>query len=85
MDYVPKWRTISQGLNLFGICNNKNWNAFKNEVVFKSLMNIKIPQNGYIFNMIEISSEIRCKYTTKVSYDSKIREETGNTVEYYDS
>ena len=106
---APKWRIISQGLNLFGICNNGKCAAFKKEVVFKTL-NGEIPQEGFIFDMIERSSEIRCPIckkiflpTTcgfykceyqfigekledweKVSYDSKTKESTGNTVEYYE-
>lgn len=31
---APKWRHVSKGLNLFGICQNKSCKAFQNEVIY---------------------------------------------------
>ena len=62
---APKWRIISKGLNLFGICKNKKCDAFKNEVVFKTLDG-EIQQEGYIFDMIESRSKIRCPICNKI-------------------
>ena len=57
---APKWRSVTQGLNLFGICKNVECNAYNNEVIFKvginkkynlqeNVLNIKCPMcNGII-------------------------------------
>ena len=34
-DSAPKWRTVKEGLNLFGICKNTKCEAFDEEVIYK--------------------------------------------------
>ena len=36
---APKWRKVSKGLNIFGICNNPKCEAFKKEVVYPLKLN----------------------------------------------
>ena len=60
-DKAPAWRSVEEGLNLFGLCENKECKAYKKEVVHKvgitnkkynlqeNVLNIKCPMcNGLI-------------------------------------
>ena len=40
-DSAPKWRSVTKGLNLFGICKNGKCIAHNKEVVFKVGINQK--------------------------------------------
>lgn len=58
---APKWRIISEGLNIFGICQNPDCEAKNKEVIFRALKgNSTLPENGMIFNMIENVENIKC-------------------------
>jgi len=64
---APKWRTISEGLNIFGICENSKCEAYKKEVIFRALKSVgSLPENGMIFNMIENVDNIRCPICNKI-------------------
>ena len=58
---APKWRVISEGLNFFGICKNRECEAHKNEVIFRILKDGgSLPEEGLIFDMQEKRAEIKC-------------------------
>ena len=63
---APNWRILSKGLNLFGICQNKNCQAYKKEVVFKTNQKGHLPKEGMIFDMIESSNKIKCPICDKI-------------------
>ena len=43
---APKWRMVTEGLNLFGLCINRNCVAFNKEVVDSKSNNIKWTKRG---------------------------------------
>ena len=59
---APKWRIISTGLNLFGICQNKKCQAYEKEVIFRTCL----PENGMIFDMVENCNTIKCPICSKI-------------------
>jgi len=64
---APKWRVISEGLNIFGICENPKCEAYKKEVIFRALKSDEpLPENGMIFNMLENVDSIRCPICNKI-------------------
>jgi hypothetical protein len=64
---APKWRVISEGLNIFGICENPDCEAYKKEVIFRALKgNRHLPEKGMIFNMIENVLNIKCPMCNKI-------------------
>ena len=58
---APKWRIISEGLNIFGICYNKDCLAYKKEVIKIVFLN-----GGIIFDMIKRANEIKCPICNKI-------------------
>ena len=58
-DSAPKWRTVKKGLNLFGLCQNKNCEAFDKEVVHKVGINLK-------YNLQENVLNIKCPMCNKL-------------------
>ena len=63
----PKWRVISEGLNIFGICENPDCKAYKEEVIFRALKgNGSLPSNGMIFNMLENVENIICPMCNEI-------------------
>ena len=63
----PKWRYISEGLNIFGICENPYCEAYKKQVIFRALKgNRPLPEKGMIFDMIENILNIRCPMCNKI-------------------
>ena len=52
-DSAPEWRSVTEGLNLFGICNNAKCVANNEEVVFKVGINQK-------YNLQENVLNIKC-------------------------
>jgi hypothetical protein len=56
---APKWRHVEQGLNIFGICQNKDCKAYKNEVVYIP-ENMDIKSNYFVFNVIEQRENMLC-------------------------
>ena len=64
---APKWRVISEGLNIFGKCENPDCEAFNKEVIFRALKDKKsLPENGMIFNMLENVENIRCPICNEI-------------------
>ena len=63
---APKWRIISEGLNIFGKCLNKDCQAYKKEVIYKTNLNIELREEGIIFNIIESADKIRCPICYKI-------------------
>ena len=63
---APKWRIISTGLNLFGLCLNKKCQAYRKEVIFRTNENSILPENGMIFDMVEKSNKIKCPICNKI-------------------
>ena len=64
---APKWRVISQGLNLFGLCENKKCEAYKKEVVYRTLVDQKsLPEEGLIFDMFKNVTKIKCPICKKI-------------------
>ena len=64
---APKWRVISEGLNIFGICENPDCEANKKQVIFRALKgNGPLPEEGMIFDMIENVKNIRCPICNKI-------------------
>ena len=51
---APRWRSVTHGLNLFGICKNSKYQAFNKEVVFKVGITHKK------FNLQENVKNIKC-------------------------
>ena len=49
-DSAPEWRGVTKGLNLFGICKNKDCRAFDKEVVHKVGINQKYNLQNNILN-----------------------------------
>ena len=63
----PKWRYISEGLNIFGICKNKDCEAYKKEVIYRTLENHgSLPEKGIVFNMIKNSNKIKCPICNRI-------------------
>ena len=50
-DSAPEWREVTEGLNLFGICKNKNCRAFDEEVVHKVGINQKFNIQNEVLNI----------------------------------
>jgi len=64
---APKWRVISEGLNIFGICENPKCEAHEEEVIFRALKSDgPLPEKGMVFNMIENIDNIRCPICKKI-------------------
>ena len=63
---APKWRIISEGLNIFGICENPECEAHKKEVIFRTLKDSTLPEEGLVFNMVENRVNIRCPICNKI-------------------
>lgn len=61
-----KWRLILPGLNLLGICKNKKCIAYKKEVIYTTLERSQIPEEGFIFDMLESSNKIKCPMCNKI-------------------
>ena len=55
---APKWRKVSKGLNLFGKCINKKCEAYNEEVIYNSGINIK-------FDFNSDRKEIKCPICSK--------------------
>ena len=70
---APKWRKMDKGLNIFGICNNSNCEAFKKEVIYMT----KLSDDGLHFNLNEKVTDIRCPICNKII--------TPKTCGFYDS
>ena len=63
----PEWTVISEGLNIFGICENNKCKAHNKEVIFRTLKDrSSLPGEGLIFNMIENIWKIRCPICNKI-------------------
>ena len=64
---APKWRYISEGLNIFGICINKDCEAYKKEVIYRALENHgPLPEKGIVFNMIKNRNKIKCPICNRI-------------------
>ena len=51
-DSAPRWRTVENGLNIFGICKNQKCEAFDEEVVYKvGITNKKFNLQENVLNM----------------------------------
>ena len=50
-DSAPEWREVTKGLNLFGICKNKDCRAFDKEVVHKEGINQKFNLQNNVLNI----------------------------------
>ena len=61
---APKWRYISEGLNIFGICEHPECEAYKKEVIFRPLKDL--PKEGLVFDMHENRENIRCPLCKKI-------------------
>ena len=57
---APRWRAVSHGLNLFGICKNSKCQAFDKEVVYKVGITHKK------FNLQENVMNIKCPMCDKI-------------------
>ena len=55
---APKWRKVSEGLNLFGKCINSKCEAYNKEVVYKAGINIK-------FDFFSDRKKIKCPICSK--------------------
>ena len=65
---APKWRYISEGLNIFGICEYPECEAYKKEVIFRTSK--ALPEEGLIFDIFENRGNIRCPICSKI-FDPK--------------
>ena len=64
---APKWRVISEGLNIFGICENPKCEANKKQVIFRALKgNRHLPEKGMIFDMLENVENIKCPICNEI-------------------
>jgi len=63
---APKWRIISEGLNIFGICENPECEAHKKEVIYRTLKYKSLPEEGLLFDMLENRDKIRCPICNKL-------------------
>jgi len=64
---APKWRVISEGLNIFGICENPKCKANKKQVIFRALKgNRHLPEKGMIFDMLENVENIKCPICNEI-------------------
>ena len=59
-DSAPHWRSVTHGLNLFGICKNSKCQAFNEEVVYKVGITHKK------FNLQENVTNIKCPMCSKI-------------------
>ena len=59
---APKWRIVNKGLNIFGICKNPKCEAFKKEVIYKTILSEK----GLTFNVNEEITNIKCPICNKI-------------------
>ena len=50
-DSAPEWRGVTKGLNLFGICKNKDCRAFDKKVVHKVGINQKFNLQNNVLNI----------------------------------
>ena len=50
---APKWRNVTKGLNIFGICKRENCMAFNEEAIFCAGINLK-------FNLQQNITNIKC-------------------------
>ena len=55
-DHGPLHRKVNKGLNIFGICKNKNCGVKGKEVIYR----IKLKQEGLCFNVNEERENIKC-------------------------
>jgi hypothetical protein len=92
---APNWRIISQGLNIFGICEYPECKAHKKEVIFRTLKDRNsLPEEGLVFDMFENRVNIRCPICNRI-FDPKtcgfykceyqfigIKKENGDEVRY---
>ena len=89
---APKWRIVNIGLNIFGICKNKNCEANGKEVVY----NTEILKDKLHFILNEEIANIRCPLCKKIfkpktcgfwecEYQFSGKKINDGEVEYYDS
>ena len=57
---APQWRSVSHGLNIFGICKNSKCQAFNKEVIYK----VGITHEK--FNLQENVIDIKCPMCDKI-------------------
>ena len=95
--HAPKWRLVSNGLNIFGFCKNSKCKAFKEEVVYpfegfyycrykfdlkKEVTNIKCPICNRIFKA-ETCGFYKCEYqfSGKIIVEGEIKDYTSEPKE----
>jgi len=59
---APRWREVCKGLNIFGICPNKNCTANGKEVIYKTILTEK----GLLFCLNDEIVNIRCPLCNKI-------------------
>ena len=59
---APKWREVCKGLNIFGICSNKNCIAKGKEVIYKT----KLKEEGLNFCLNNEIVNIKCPICNKI-------------------
>ena len=58
---APKWRGVSKGLNIFGICKNPKCKVWKKEVVYQTILGEKL-----VFVLNEELLNIKCPICSRI-------------------
>ena len=62
IDFVDEWREVCKGLNIFGICSNKNCIAKGKEVIYKT----ELKEEGLNFCLNNEIVNIKCPICNKI-------------------